>query len=138
MYRSIAEIHQAFDKKGLKHAVNQVQDKWIIETVMGGDASKYKFLFIKTDDEDNDVAVRVFSIANVPNAKRMQALRLLNKLQLQYRYVRLNLDDDGDINMEYDFPVEFSPIGEGAVEMLMRCVLILDKIYPELMRLIWS
>lgn len=138
MYQAIAEIHREFDKKGLKHAVNQVQGKWIIETVMSGDASRYKFLFIKSDDKDNDVAVRVFSVANIPSAKRAQALRLLNKLQLQYRYARLNLDDDGDINMEYDFPMEFSPIGEGAVEILTRCVLILDKIYPEIMRLLWS
>lgn len=138
MYQAISEIHRAFDKAGLKHSVENRGSHWSVESGMSGEASTYNFIFYKTDDSGNDVSVRVFRLATVPQNKRIEAYRCINRLQQKYRYVRFVLDDDGDVNMEYDFPASYSPIGEGAVEMFTRCTAILDKVYPELMRMLWA
>ncbi len=138
MYQAISEIHRAFDNAGIKHSVEHRGTHWSIEAGMSGDASTYNFIFYKSDDSGSDVSIRVFRLANVSRSKRAEAYRCINGLQQKYRYVRFVLDDDGDINMEYDFPASYSPIGEGAVEMFTRCTSILDKAYPELMRLLWA
>lgn len=138
MYKAIAEIHRAFDKAGIKHKVDQLGDHWIIQTGMTGKGSTYQFLFIKTDDTGNDVAVRIFKLVNFPKHKTAAAHVLLNSLQQEYRYLRFVLDKDGDVNVEYDFPAAYSPLGEGALEMVLRITTILDECYPKLMRSVWA
>ena len=138
MYKAIAEVHKAFDKAGIKHKVDQIGDHWMINTGMTGKFSTYQFLFIKTDDTGNDIAMRIFKLVNFPKHKAAAALTVLNSLQQEYRYLRFVLDDDGDVNVEYDFPAAYSPIGDGALEMVLRTTNILDECYPKLMRSIWG
>lgn len=138
MYRAMEEIRREFDKNGLKYSVEQIGGHWILNAGMSGDASTYRFLFIKKDDTGNDVALRVFKLAHCPPERKTAVCRLLNDFQVEYRFVRFVMDDDGDINVEYDFPAIYSPIGEGAVEVLMRLTHILDQCYPKLMRALWN
>ena len=52
--------------------------------------------------------------------------------------MRFTLDSDGDINMEYDFPVSITEIGEPAYEIAVRFTQVLDEAYPELMKAMWG
>ena len=138
MYTAIQEIQETFEEKGLKHRIEQVDDSWILRAGVAGKSTRYEFLFVKEREEGNDVAVRVFDYARIPEGKRDQIWETLNEFQIKYRYTRFCMKDDGNVLVEYDFPVEFSPIGEGAAELLIRMTKIMDECYPILMKAIWS
>lgn len=132
MYKAIAEIKETFEKADLKFSVEQMNDKWAIRLNMEGDASKYQFLFIKTDDDGNDVAVRVFNVLQVPQKKRKYMIRAIHDLSDSAHYVKWTLDDDDTLTAGYDFLSSFSPIGPGACEVLMGMVKEMDIFYPVL------
>lgn len=67
----------------------------------------------------------------------MEACNVLNH---KIRYMKFYLDPDGDINVEYDFPVH-SPddgIGEMAFEIFVRMMQILDSEYSIFMKALYS
>ena len=92
-------------------------------------------------DNDNDVAARIFGlITNTPNEKRARVMEACNVLNHKIRYMKFYLDTDGDINVEYDFPVH-SPdngIGEMAFEIFVRMMQILDSEYSIFMKALYS
>lgn len=132
MYKSIKEIAQAFDRKGLKYKVEQKGEHWVLLTGMNGDAGSYGFLYIKTDDTGNDVALRSMPLGRVSRSNYGRVQELLNSFQQEYRFVKFVLDGDGDVMAQYDFLVAQPNIGEAGVEMLMRMTNILDKCTPRL------
>lgn len=97
----------------------------------------YRIKFISTDD-DNDVAVRVFSLVTVAEDKRIQLATVLNELNGKFRFVKFYIDSDGGINVEYDYPLRSSDPSESAEEMIVHFVKIIDDAYPVLMRAMWS
>ena len=92
-------------------------------------------------DNDNDVATRIFGlISNTPKEKRTRVMEACNVLNHKIRYMKFYLDTDGDINVEYDFPVH-SPddgIGEMAFEIFVRMMQILDSEYSIFMKALYS
>lgn len=92
-------------------------------------------------DNDNDVAARIFGlISNTPKEKRVRVLEACNVLNHKIRYMKFYLDNDGDINVEYDFPVH-SPddgIGEMAFEIFVCMMQILDSEYSIFMKALYS
>lgn len=92
-------------------------------------------------DNDNDVAARIFGlISNTPKEKRARVMEACNVLNHKIRYMKFYLDTDGDINVEYDFPVH-SPddgIGEMAFEIFVRMMQILDSEYSIFMKALYS
>ena len=137
MYSSIRQIQWAFNKKGLKYRTDDLFGNQILRASMKGKYGEYTFLFIKDDDEGNDVAIRTLPLVRVPNSRRKEACILLNSFQQRYRYARFVIDKDGDVNVSYDFLVACQDIGECAVDVLMKMCGVLDACYPELMRFIW-
>lgn len=134
MHSAISEIHKAFIDAGLKHDVQQVEGQSILITGMSGNADNYKFFYIKNNDGGNDVALRIFKISSCPKDQLDRVREALNELQLKYRFLRFTIDDDGDINGEYDFPTCYEDIGKGAVEMCLRLTMILDDSISTLKR----
>lgn len=134
MHSAISEIHKAFTDAGLKHDVQQVEGQSILVTGMSGNADNYKFFYIKNNDGGNDVALRIFKISSCPKDQLDRVREALNELQLKYRFLRFTIDDDGDINGEYDFPTCYEDIGKGAVEMCLRLTMILDDSISTLKR----
>jgi hypothetical protein len=138
MYQAIREIQTAFEKADFHHDVVELGEKWALTAGVSGDQASYKFLFIKSDADDNDVAMRVMSIANFPNDRLAAAYKLVSELNSQYRFLRFVIDSDNDLNVEYDFPIHCDPIGPMAIELMIRTTQILDDCYPKVMRLIWA
>jgi hypothetical protein len=93
-------------------------------------------------DNDNDIAARIFGlISNIPREKRSRVMEACNVLNHKIRYTKFYLDTtDGDINVEYDFPMH-SPdegIGEMAFELFVRMMQILDSEYSIFMKALYS
>ena len=96
---------------------------------------EYQIRFISKDD-DNDVAVRVFGLVNVKTSNRGRILQLINKLNGRYRFVKFVLDDDSDVNIEYDYLNRCPDPVASAEEIVVRIVNLVDETYPELMHAI--
>ena len=97
----------------------------------------YKILFISSDN-DNDVSVRVFSLLSVEEEQQAKVLLAINMLNSKYRFVKFVLDDDGDVNLEYDYLVHDPDPAASAEEILYRIVNLVDDVYPVLMRAIFA
>lgn len=132
MSSAINEIHKAFTAAGLKHDVQQIDNKSILLTGITGKADTYKFLLIKEGETGNDVALRILAISHCSRYQYDQVREVLNELQLRYRYLRFTIDKDGDIHGEYDFPIAYEDIGNGAVELCLRLTIILDDCISKL------
>ena len=100
----------------------------------GGD---YRIRFISEDD-DNDVSVRVFSLVEVDESMRAKVLPIINEFNSKYRFVKFVLGSDGAINLEYDYLVRCPNPAVSAREIVIRIVKIIDDAYPELMRAMWA
>lgn len=107
-------------------------------TIEGGPFILIRFI---SRDDDNDVVIRVFEIINkVPAEKRAAVLEVCNQMHIKVRYVKFVLDEDNDLNLEYDLPQETSDdcVGEAAFEMLYRIVKILDDNYSAFMKALYA
>lgn len=138
MYQSIQEITKAFDKVEIRYRVDRKGNQEVLVTDISTKVASYKILFVKTDDTGNDVGIRIIGLASYPKEKWMDVYRLINRLQEKYRFAKFILDEDGDMMVNYDFPVSCEEIGKCAVEMVLTLVKVLDEVYPELKRLQWA
>lgn len=102
-----------------------------------GNQASYRIRFVSKDD-DNDVAVYVFSLVNIGNVKPEKILPLINDLNKRYRFFKFYLDGDGDVNIEYDYLLKCPDPAASAQELTLRIGMMIEDVYPELMRSLWS
>lgn len=140
-YKASELIASAFKKHGVvfhdeKHITNEVLTAGF--AVRNGPNLLVKFI---VPDNDNDTAVRAYSIAsNIQENKRARILEACNIINCKTRHVKFCLDKSGDINVEYDLPIN-SPdeqLGEMAYEMLCRFIGIITEEYELLMKAIYT
>lgn len=139
MHVAILEIEQAFREADLKCKTVHIGDQCELIAGISGKGCTYEIKFICKDNTDNnDVAVRIFNLIQVPQNKTDQMLMTLNSIQRKYRFMRFTVDSDNEVNVEYDMPNCTTDVGPIAVELLVRTMQIIDDIYPELMRCLWG
>ena len=139
MFAATKRIYNALKaKEGLKVFTEENEkssEVWLQFPVKNG--GNYRIKFISTDN-DNDVAVRVFGLLRVDDTQKAKILETLNALNVKYRYVKFCCDNDGDVNIEYDYPVRSENPENSAEEIVIRFVKIIDDAYPQLMHALWN
>lgn len=134
-------IAETFEKRGVKFDVVSHHGSEQLLAGFSVDCGPNVIMRFISRDNDNDVAARIFGlITNTPNEKRDRVMEACNVLNHKIRYMKFYLDTDGDINVEYDFPVH-SPdngIGEMAFEIFVRMMQILDSEYSIFMKALYS
>lgn len=141
MYKATGLIQETFDKKGIKYRVDTAGDAEIVcagFSIDGGPSVIARFI---SRDNDNDVALRVLSlINNVPEAKRARVMEACNVLNNKVRYMKFYIDEDGDVNVEFDFPVNVCDecLGEAAYEMFQCIMAILKGEYTLFMKALYT
>lgn len=132
MYRAIEAIYFALDSVDdleiLASDTLETSEVWVLCELPNDEA--YSIRFISFSNE-NDVSVRVLALLNVPEEKRDAFAVLLNKLNDDYRFVRFACDEDGDVNIAYDFLVDSNPAC-GAQEIVTRMQAIVQETYPQM------
>lgn len=93
------------------------------------------------NEQSRDACFRIFGLARIEeDSKMMSAVRLVNKLNEQYKFAKFVLDNEGAIDVNLDIP--FGDCDEYMGEPLMagvgKLVAITNNAYPEIMKLIWS
>ena len=140
-YNATNLIVDTFEKHGVKFDVRTRLDS---EQVLAGfaiDCGPSVVVSFISRDNDNDVAVRVFGlITNTPREKRARVMEACNILNNKIRHMKFVLDEDGDISVEYDFPVHApdNGIGEMAFEMFVRTMQILNGEFTIFMTALYS
>ena len=139
MFKMTTAIYNALKKDGDLKVFTEEYEKssevWLQFGIKNGGSYRIKFI---SRDDDNDVAVRVFGIISVEEDQKEKLLPALNELNNKYRFMKFVLDDDGDVNMEYDYPLRDPDPAASAQEMVIRIVKMVDDAYPLLMRRLWS
>lgn len=134
-------IAETFEKRGVNFDVVSHHGSEQLLAGYSVDCGPNVIMRFISRDNDNDVAARIFGlISNTPNEKRVRVMEACNMLNYKIRYMKFYLDNDGDINVEYDFPVH-SPddgIGEMAFEIFVRMMQILDSEYSIFMKALYS
>ena len=134
-------IAETFEKRGVKFEVNNHHGMEELQTFLPIGRGSYAIMHFINHDNDNDVAVRIIGlVSDVPMDKRLRVMEACNVLNNKIRYLKFSLDDDGDVNVEYDFLVH-SPnegIGEMAFEIFLRTTHILNSEFGIFMKAIYS
>lgn len=140
IFKATTLIRQEFDAKNLK---NLVQERDEVSSLNAGFAVKngpgLEVKFISYDDS-NTVAIRLFALVRVSDEDRAKVYDVINTANTNFRYVRFYIDKEGDVNMGYDLP-QTTPdnlVGPMCVEMFVRFVDVINKVYPDFMRALWS
>lgn len=129
------QLKATSDYKVFTEESDKTSHVWLQFGIKNG--GSYRIRFISHDD-DNDVSVRVFSIVTVDEERRPKVLPVINQLNSKFRFVKFVLDNDGDINLEYDYLMDCPDPAASAKELIIRMVQIIDDAYPELMRAMWA
>lgn len=131
---TLRDIKRVLDETTTKYREESNGKQWEIVTGFTGKEKNYLIKFISTNAEDDGFAIRVFGIVSAERSQYARVYPVLNKLQDTYRFLRFTLDQDGDVNVEYDATCCGSESGMVALEMIVRITKILDDAYPELKR----
>ena len=138
MHPAIADISRLFSEADIKYSIDHSMKQWDLIAGISGQHNSYQLKFIVKDDSDNDLAIRIFSLVRCPDDKRKAMCKFLNELNAKYRYVKFAIDDSNSVSLEADLPSCTTNPGEVAVEYFIRVLKIVDDIYPDLMRALWS
>lgn len=130
----IQDIKKEFDTAGIKCFSAQFSDQWEVHAGVNGKDTTYTIKFICKGVDDKNVGLRIFDLIKVTSGNRTEVLELLSRFQSTYRFWRFNLDNGGNVNVEYDFPPATSGYGKMAVELFLRTMKMVDDIYLELSR----
>ena len=90
------------------------------------------------DTRGHAAVLRVFSLLQTPDDKRYELLELINVINYNYRWVRMFLDKDRDLNIQVDAIVDGGGGERIVTELLMCMARLVDEVYPRFMRLIWA
>lgn len=140
-FKAINLIAEAFEKHDAKFRVFNIRGQEELVAGFSVDAGPNVMMKFITSDNDNDVAARIFGlITKTPKEKRSRVMEACNVLNRKIRFMKFYVDTDGDINVEYDFPVHSSDecIGEMAFEIFVRTMQILDHEYEIFMKALYS
>ncbi len=141
IYKATNLISEVFDQRGLKYGINETEGASMVEAgfeIEGGPDVMVRFI---SNDDDNDVAVRVFGLMHrIPATKRSVILEACNTLNVKMRFLKFCLDHDSNVNAEVDLPVHVDDdcLGECCFELFARIMLILEKEYHVLAEALYS
>lgn len=141
IYKATKLLAQAMEEKGITHAIDEHDAGSIIIvgfSVENGPLVRVRFISF---DDENDIAIRLIGLVNnVSEEKVPKMLEVLNECNREFRYLKFILDKDRDVDVEYDIPKTSldDSVGVEACEIFIRTMSIVDKVYPKLMKVIWS
>lgn len=138
MFPATEEIADFFSEKDVHFSVQENDESSRIVASAVVDYTSFTAYFISSDDS-NDVSVRVPHYVRFKSQNRRDMLRIANRMNDKYRFVKFTVNDDAEsVTIEYDFAEKTENIGPAAEELFRRVMQIAEEAYPEFMRAIWK
>ncbi len=127
-----------FTNEGLKFEVDG-DDEEVIRISFNADNLERIRLSLFFNEENTNVAVRVFNLCKVEESKKPAIYAACNKLNDDYRWAKFCIDEeDNTVTVATDGVIRMDVAGEIAHELVMRLVNITDEAYPILMKALWA
>lgn len=140
MFKATKLITEALDEHKLTYSLVDEEQISIVKIGFNNETgSAEEYFFISTNDY-NDVDVRSCTIARVPEALADTILPMLNSFNCKFRFARFCLDNDNNITIHADLPIETrdADLGKSAIDLLVCLREIYKETYPAIMTYIWS
>ncbi|MBQ9165703.1 MAG: YbjN domain-containing protein [Oscillospiraceae bacterium] len=138
IYKASKAIEEDFRKSGIKFRVEEDENSSrVVAGFTPKNGSPLRAQFISNDD-DNDVSIRLFTLVHATDDTRDAILKVVNECNQKYRYCKFVLDDDNDVNVEYDFLLRSGNVGPMATEYFIRLMKIVEDVYPLFMKALWA
>ena len=139
-FKATSLITDKFNDRGLIYSVRDLGREEILVDipVQGGPLVYMKMI---SSDNHNDVAIRLPCLfSHIPDEKRIRMMEACNYINMKVRFLKFIVDNDNDLNLEYDLPQSMSDdcVGESAMEMLIRTSQILKDFYPLLSKALYT
>lgn len=130
-------IKTYLDEKDRMYKIRENEDYTVFAIPV--DAKNTPGMLIDLYIENNGIAkIRCYLCRGVEMEKRTDILRILNELNVTYRYVTFSLDKDMDIAVSYDFNLTGDDITGITFDMLKVCSSIVDEAIPHLAKALWN
>ena len=135
MYHATDVIAKTFQEKGLKFRTREAGQLSMVEAGFDGKVVQNVIIRFISSDNDNDVSVRSTDIARYPEDKLAMGYKRCNAINHKYRFLKFVMDDNGNVNAQFDFPQETSDecLGMMAREIFIRSMNIIDESYRDIM-----
>ena len=138
MQETTKRFLQCMDSEQIKYEAKEREEKdWVGVKYNGNNINTISIQFF-FDLGGKDVALRVFTIAKVPQNKTADMLKTLNELMVEYRWLRFYLDADNEVTASYDATITAETAAPVAKELMFRTLNIVDECYPRIMQTLWA
>lgn len=133
------KVGYAMSGRGLKFKCGEAGEEPVITLGFGGGRFSYEHLLVFVVFDEDGTGAQIFTspVANVPDERADDVIRLLNDLNKRFRWARFYLDG-GSVVASCDIPFDEQCGGSGCVEAVMHLATVVDKAYPEIMRAVWQ
>ena len=141
IYKASRLITETFDKRGIKYRIEELDEASVVEAAFSVTAGPQVIVRFISNDDDNDVAIRVFGlICKVPDSRRTAVMEACNTLSRTIRFYKFYLDAENSVNVEADLPVRTDDccVGECCFELFIRIMKILDDEYHVLAQALYA
>lgn len=133
VYQASKKIGEALDAKDLNYVIEEHDHSSVVVSHLVGKNAKNLIIRFISSNDDNDVSVRFFAIADGSKGDKNKINALLNELNGKYRYICFYMADNGEINASYDVALSIGEdLGPVCCEILIRFWNIIDEAYPEI------
>lgn len=118
IYQSTEKIREALESYGkLCVQVEENDDFSMVCVLFPGLNKRTQYVGFISTDQDNDVHVIVPKILSVSKRKIPYALAMLNAFNRKFRPVKFYCDEDGDVNVVYDYLTSETDPSASAVKL---------------------
>lgn len=125
------------DNTGIKYSVESENAVSVSYSADNLDTIKTVVFFDK--DGDNDVHFWCPITGTVPDNRKLDMLDLCNQLNKKYRWLKFYISSDRkDVEADSDEYVDVDSCGEECMSHVKRFVGIVDEVYPQMMKVLWS
>ena len=150
---AVMSIHDAIKAELDRHEFNYE------ETDESGESRRERYIYMRNELENDEpvtvviaireydhadgfIKIKIYDIAYLEEAEnRAGLLAKLNEWNSEYRYVKFVVDDERDVVVDIDLPLDLHK-GVFQADSFMAMVgvglQVLEEVYPELMKLRWA
>ncbi len=126
------------ESKNIKYSIVREDAEKNDYITVSSKADKMQSMTLSFFIDDNDICVKVFGVANVPEEKKPTVLNALNELHKKYRWVTFFIDEEEEVVAQIDSKFKSNESApELFWELLLRAYDIVNDSYPEIMKSIW-
>lgn len=85
------------------------------------------------------VTIKIYNLCKFPADKTNQMYKLCSELNKEYKWAKFYVDEsDNTLTAQDDAIIQLDTCGAECYELSARLVLIVDEVYPRMMKTIWQ